>query len=317
MKAWHITQWDALYETADTRRIRNLTFYAKSNKLVGLGINRTRQAERGLELLGVWALMEALASHAPQGLRGWFIRNGKALTSQEVAYLLSIPQEPVEAAFKHFGSEEIAWLENVEFTEDARRLSGKSPEDARRLSGKSPEDARRLSGKSPDEMQNGENHQEISRTIPLRGKRDREEEIEKKRERGGHPLSDAPQVPSFEEVQTWAAGAGVDPGFAAEKLAAAIEREDFAKISVRKHWRERFLRFWREDGAAWRRKNKKNAAAPGARPDGWTEGDDPTWWTDSLAELRAGLHGAVSLSNEKMAGRLRSILKARGADGLD
>ena len=71
MIAFHITQWESLYETAVTRKIRNLTFYAKQNKLVGEGIGATLAQEDNVALLGTWSLIEALASTAPHGRRGW------------------------------------------------------------------------------------------------------------------------------------------------------------------------------------------------------------------------------------------------------
>lgn len=170
MKAYHITQWDSLYETSETRKIRALTFYAKPNKLIGLGIGRTLQHARGLELLGVWALLEALASLAPQGQRGWLVRNGQALTVSEIAYLLRIPEESVQVAMDHFSQPEIGWLEQAEVAEKREITSGPS--------GDSP-------GETPDE----ENEREDAGTISLRGKRKdkrgKTDLIQKKKEKGG------------------------------------------------------------------------------------------------------------------------------------
>jgi hypothetical protein len=180
IKALHIKQWDSLYETAETRKIRKLTFYAKPNKLVGLGINRTRQHERGLEFLGVWNLMVDLASQSEQGQRGWFIRNGEALTAQEIAYLISIPQEPVEGAIKHFLTKGIAWLEDGEFNLHSPTENPKF--------GKGWEIAGRLPGDSPTENPKFGKGREIAGTISLRGRIDREEgqtNTERERRNGG------------------------------------------------------------------------------------------------------------------------------------
>jgi hypothetical protein len=242
-KAYHIVQWGSLYETSETRKYRNLSFYAKQNKLVGLGIGRTLQHPRGLELLGVWALLEALASLAPQHQRGWIVRNNQPLSAAEIAWLLRIPEEPVKLALEHFSSTEIGWLELADFDPDS---PASSPAGVR-----TPED-------SPASSPAGVRTPEDS---PLRGedKRMRNKRREK-REKSMH-------TPTVAVVRAWAEKNGVDPDFAQLKLEQAVERGDFEKSIWRRKWESKFARFWKEDGEVWKAR-KKTAPPAGANKPG-------------------------------------------------
>ena len=139
-KAYHITHWDTHYETSNSRKIQNLTYYQKSNKLVGEGIGATLQHEHNLALIGTWALIEALASTSTQKLRGWLIRNGTALTAARMAALTRVDTVHFERALEWFSRPEIGWLELKETAD----VSGDSPtnpppeQDDGRLSGDSP-----------------------------------------------------------------------------------------------------------------------------------------------------------------------------------
>ena len=292
MKAYHIVHWDSLYETANSRKVATLTYYQKPNKLVGEGIGATLMHPQNVALLGTWTLIEALASTSPRGERGWLVRNGSALTADRMAALTRVDAEHFALALAHFSKPEIGWLQFTDWTPKSGTVPGDSPTNPL-LAGTVP-------GDSPTNIPQEERREE------------REEKRREERERGALTLaSQSLSGPSVEEVETWATGAGVDPVFAIEKLAQAVEREDFAKPAVRKNWQSRFLRFWKADEGTWRRKCKKNAAAPGERPDGWKAGDADTWWTDTLAEVRSALHGAVSLGDKKTAARLREVLARR------
>ena len=119
MKAYHIKQWDTLYETAETRKIRTLSYYAKSNKLVGEGIGLTLAQDDNVALLGTWVLIEALASTAPRDQRGWLVRNGTALTPPRMAALTRVEAKHFVRALEFFCRPEVAWLEQIELPGDS------------------------------------------------------------------------------------------------------------------------------------------------------------------------------------------------------
>lgn len=310
MKAYHIVQWDTLYETSETRKVRTLTYYAKPNKLIGLGIGRTLQHAQNVALLGTWALIEALASTAERDHRGWLVRNGAPLTAEQMAYLTRVDPLYFEAALAHFADPTVGWLELGEWP--SKKLSD----------GNHPETSGRPPGVSPGVVPPAGNHPETSGTISLRERDDRQER-EGERERGTPARSPADAgVPSLEEVLAWAKGhaSGIDPEFAGEKHAEHSERSGWKVRGKLIDWQERFPRYWKQDGPKWVRNRKKNAARgasrPGdsaSRPDGWKEGDQDWWWTDGLATVQAALSGAVMKEDEKTAARLREVLAHRRA----
>lgn len=127
MKCWHLTMWDELYESAQSRDVKTLSFYGKPNKLIGEGLGFTLSQPDGLALLGTWALIEALASHGLPKQRGWLFRNGSPLDANRIAALLRIPKEPIERALKHFATPPLDWLEEGEFPASTERAPSKLP----------------------------------------------------------------------------------------------------------------------------------------------------------------------------------------------
>lgn len=291
-KAYHIVHWDTLYETCETRKIRTLTFYAKPNKLIGEGIGLTLQEADNVALLGTWALIEALASTSAREQRGWLIRNGSALTAARMASLVRVDVKHFERALEWFSRPEIGWLE----LKETAAVSADSPAVV---------------------PQRGKSSADSPAVVPQEERERDKERKEREGERGTLTLAAARvSAPSPEEVETWATAAQIPAAFALEKLAEGIEREDFAKVHVRKNWQARFARFWKDDGPAWTRKNQKNAApqngAAALRPDGWKAGDQDFWWTDDLATVRAAMAGAAQI-NKKTAARIGEVIKAREA----
>ena len=171
MKCWHVTMWSELYESAQSRGVQTLSFYAKPNKLVGEGLGFTLAQEDGLALLGTWALIEALASHGLPKQRGWLFRNGSPLDAPRMAALLRIPLTPIERALKHFSTAPMDWLEEAEFP----FASARSQSADGRLSARSQSADGRLSARS-------QSADGIS--ARLRTERERTEEIERERRKG-------------------------------------------------------------------------------------------------------------------------------------
>ncbi len=114
-KAFHLKHWDELYETAQTRQVRVLSYYSKPNKLVGEGLGHMMSQPDGLALYGTWTFLEVLASTAPQFDRGWLVRNGTPMDATRIASLMRLPIEPVERALKFFSTAPMDWLEELEW----------------------------------------------------------------------------------------------------------------------------------------------------------------------------------------------------------
>lgn len=301
-KAYHITHWSD-YETSESRKVKELTYYSKPNKLMGEGIGNTLALPEpeNVAMLGVWALLEAIASKTARPHRGWLVRNNTPLTASRISALLHcrVSTELLEKALDHFMTAEVGWLEFIEMPECRELL----PADSHHT----PE-----SGKTPGES---------TGTLPQEGRKVGSEVEGRKGEGtkkvGSDGLPWASHLPSLSEVQTYATTQRIPLDYVTAKLRAADERKDFAKAGWQNGWRDKLKRFWKADEATWgeQKKNRapgaaKNAAGSG-RPDGWKEGDRDRWWTDALADLQAECAGATLKGDEKNAARLREVMELR------
>ena len=114
-KAYHIRQWETLYETATTRTVRTLSYYSKPNKLVGEGLGHMLNQTDGLALYGTWAFLEILASTAPTEWRGWLVRNGTPMDAARMSALIRIPAADIERALNFFSTAPMDWLELIDW----------------------------------------------------------------------------------------------------------------------------------------------------------------------------------------------------------
>ena len=303
MKAFHINGWETDRENAETRKYVDLLWFRNKVKLMGEGLGHTLgQADKqGPFLYGMFKVIEQIAAGCKP--RGWLIRNGTPMDAARMGSLMRMPPAYFEEALKFFSSAPMDWLEHVDVPSELLNGAGGQ------------EKGGRTSGESPAEKTNGAGGQEQGGRNSASEERKSESEhtVKNDKEREALTLAAArASAPSPDEVDAWAAGAGVDPAFALEKLAEGIEREDFAKPSVRKNWPVRFLRFWKSDKEAWLKKRKKTAADfSGERQ----PGDQEIWWTDPLPEVQAQLQGAVLGQQKKTAARLREIIDLRKNGG--
>lgn len=118
MKAYRIKQWNDLYERNTTRKVDFMPWYPKQTKLTGMGIGCTMAQPDNLELLGLWNLIEILASQSKKNHRGWLLRNGSPLTATMMACLIpTVPVAKWERALAHFSSPEVDWIEMADTSE--------------------------------------------------------------------------------------------------------------------------------------------------------------------------------------------------------
>lgn len=292
MKAYHITQWNTYHETAESRkydRLQNWT--ANPHKHDGMGYRQIVRSKFRDSLYAGWKLLCEVSSKNPRATRGWLIRDGRALSADDLSLLTGFTKKTFEMVLDFFCQAEVGWLELVEYPGEPAAASG-----APGGTGKQPAAASGTPGATSGKR--------------LTEKRRREKRREEKKREGG-PLSGPAALLTETDVRTWAVKAKVDPDFAAIKLAEATER---GALSVRGRvvdWRSRFARYWREEGEGWLKKQKNGAAFLNGHPPGWQEGDAGIWWTDPLADVRAALAGAALGKNEKTAARLREVIALR------
>jgi len=296
-KAFHIVQW-ALYESADTRKTENMSWFKKRTKLVGLGIGKVMREPypRNMELYGIWTVLETLATQSSPQHRGWLVRDGQPLDFDGMSSLIpTVPAEAFQQACEWFVRNIPGWFQCAEFPPTGTP-PGKSP-------GNLPP-----TGTPPGEIPPREREREST---------DRENQ-ERESVPPGSP-ADGHAVPTEEDVRAWARVNDVDENYAAERFHATTEKHQWESNGRVIDWRSRFKRFWSDDKAEWfsqkkrRRRNGAPEASTGDRPNGWKRGDQAWWWGGTINELESALSGALLAKQKKTAARLKEILEIRKA----
>ena len=110
MKAWHIPQWNDLFESNKSREIGTLTYYLQPNKTDGEGFGFLRQQADWLEIYGVFGLLKIQASKSERRRRGWLFRNGTPLTVDRLAALTGAAVEKIQRCLKFLSSAPMDWI---------------------------------------------------------------------------------------------------------------------------------------------------------------------------------------------------------------
>lgn len=129
MTAYRITNWDRLYETAETRKIKRLAWVPTRNKHDGLGFRRMTREKDPCELFTAWNLMLQIASKGEGKDRGTLTREGQPLEPEDLQMMTGFPSRIFKRGIEFFSSHNIAWLEKI------REISGQPPDDLRTTSG--------------------------------------------------------------------------------------------------------------------------------------------------------------------------------------
>jgi hypothetical protein len=106
---YRIAGWDRNFETAESRRIRRLTWVATPNKHEGRGFRRISRLENAVEVFCAFQLMIEVASKMPT--RGILADEEGALDAEDLADKTGFPAEIFAAAFVALVEPRIAWLE--------------------------------------------------------------------------------------------------------------------------------------------------------------------------------------------------------------
>jgi len=108
---YRVKNWDIYFEKSDTRKCKNMKWVALPNKMDGSSFRRIAEHDRKCELFSAWILIIEIASRMP--IRGLLYKDGKALTSKDMAYRTGFPEEIFNLAFAVLTEPEIGWLETV------------------------------------------------------------------------------------------------------------------------------------------------------------------------------------------------------------
>lgn len=110
MKLYSISDWDSLFETCETRKIKALHWWPKPNKHDGLGFKRLASQRDKVDLYCAWTLIGDIASRTPRPDTGKLLRNGRSLTAAELALMTGFPENIFLRAFEFFTGPEMGWL---------------------------------------------------------------------------------------------------------------------------------------------------------------------------------------------------------------
>lgn len=106
--SWIIRDWTKHYETAETRKLKHLTWIKVPNKHDGRGLTRLLRLPDGLAIFGTWILILQVASKMPS--RGLLEDQDGPLEPQDIADKTGADPELIKRAFSVLSSKEIGWI---------------------------------------------------------------------------------------------------------------------------------------------------------------------------------------------------------------
>lgn len=104
---YRVRNWDALFETSETRKLKHLAWVPIPNKHDGKGFRRLMQA--GPLNYAAWVLILQVASKCPQ--RGLLADQDGPLTPSDLSIKTDLPVKTFETALHHLL--EIGWIETL------------------------------------------------------------------------------------------------------------------------------------------------------------------------------------------------------------
>jgi hypothetical protein len=105
---YSITRGADLFETAETRKLKRLTWVPVPNKHDGKGYRRILRLQEGPLVYAAWLLILQVASKCPTR---WILSDSDGpMDASDLSDKTGFPVEYFAAAFKHLTSREIGWL---------------------------------------------------------------------------------------------------------------------------------------------------------------------------------------------------------------
>ena len=124
---YFVVDWDARFESAESRKIKKPSWVPVPNKHDGLGFRLVAAHAKRCELYAGWALILEVASKQPTRGR---LHNGKCpLTARHLSIMTGFPASVFELCFQVLSSDEIGWIETEKPTpkQDTPGLPGCNP----------------------------------------------------------------------------------------------------------------------------------------------------------------------------------------------
>lgn len=127
--AYHITDWDSVFEKSQSKRAKNHHWVAMPLKHDGSGFRRITIQPNATDLFCAWCLIVQVAAKCK--VRGVLAdSNGTPLDSEDLAIKTGFPVAIFDTAFEFFSSEKIGWLARSK-TKNTRSALGAKPKTLR------------------------------------------------------------------------------------------------------------------------------------------------------------------------------------------
>lgn len=112
MPVYKVKNWDALFETYETKKLKRLTWVPMPNKHDGKGYRRILKLQHGPMVYAAWLLILQVASKCEP--RGILRDEDGPLSALDLSDKTGFPEKYFELAFNHLTAKEIGWLESDE-----------------------------------------------------------------------------------------------------------------------------------------------------------------------------------------------------------
>lgn len=137
---YSIKNWGKLFETAETRKLKRLTWVPVPNKHDGKGYRRILRLQDGPLVYAAWVLVLQVASKCPT--RGVLADDDGPLTAEDIADKTGYPVRYFEIALKALARKEIGWLKVDPYPGTAGDSAGVILEMQGRIEGNRSEDVK-------------------------------------------------------------------------------------------------------------------------------------------------------------------------------
>ena len=110
-----INQWDEIYETHETRKLKRLNWVPIQNKHDGSGYRRIAAHKRNCEIFTAWILMLELASKNKK-------RGILPQSPEDMAFKTGYPKDIFDLAISVLSQPDINWIQNSEIKAESANL---------------------------------------------------------------------------------------------------------------------------------------------------------------------------------------------------
>jgi hypothetical protein len=238
MTLYRIANWEALFETYETKKLSHLKWVPVPNKHDGLGFRRVAAQPNCCELFTAWNLILQVASKGKKATeRGMLQRDGRPLAPEDLAIMTGFPSSIFQVAITFFSSPQMGWLESIQ----------QAPTD-----------------KTAEPPVKTAEPPASPCLLPAEGK-GREGTEWKEGSEGVHPPAhgDEASIPTSEEVATYCAtGLGIPKDYCEHYHSQKTINNGWVKNGMLIRWKLDIPRWWAKDRATWMQRRSPQAGKP-------------------------------------------------------